>query len=123
MKFLYSLLLTCGFFLVSACSSDNDTSEVHIRLFNASSFDYRNIVVASTTYEDLNAGQRSEYQLFEMAYRYAFVQLEIDGKTFTIQPIDFVGESLLKNGFYTYRLDANDSPDQYGKLSISLIED
>lgn len=116
------LILVAAIIVLVGCSKNN-TNEVNIRLFNASSFDFKNITVSNTTYADLEAGEKSDYQLFEQAYRYAFVELEIEGATYTIQPIDFVGETPLENGDYTYRLDANDSQEQYGKLSINLIED
>lgn len=118
------LIVFLTFTILLGCSNDNDDiNEVNIRLFNASTFDYKNIVVGSTSYNDLDAGQKSDYKIFEGAYRYAFVELEIDGRTHTLQPVDFVGETQLKSGFYTYKLDANDSQEQYGKLSITLIED
>ncbi|WP_370477711.1 hypothetical protein [Tamlana flava] len=49
--------------------------------------------------------------------------MEIDGEVYTIQPIDFVGETPLEKGKYTYQIDANDSTEQYGKLSLTLIEE
>ena len=102
-------------------------SKVQIRLANVSSLDYKNIVVNTSTgnvnFEDLNAGQISDYKSFDLAYRYAFVELEINGETYTIQPIDYVGETPLENGKYTYQIDANESLEKFGKLSISLVED
>jgi len=111
-----------------SCSKDNVNNEVKIRLANVSKYDFQNIVVNTTTgdvsFEDLESGQKSEYKDFDKAYRYAFVELEIDGETYTLQPIDYVGESLLGNGNYTYQIDANDTfDDQYTRLSLTLIED
>ncbi|AEM70973.1 hypothetical protein Murru_1934 [Allomuricauda ruestringensis DSM 13258] len=74
-------------------------------------------------YENLGSGELSAYQLVAKAYSYAFVELEIDGETYTIQPIDYVGESTLSSGYYTYQIDANDTTEQYDRLSISLVED
>lgn len=62
-------------------------------------------------------------KIFQKAYRYAFVELEIDGETYTLQPIDYVGDSPLKNGLYTYQIDANDSQEQYGRLSLILVKE
>ena len=108
------------------CSKDNENNEVKIRLSNLSQYDFHNIIVNTTTgyvnFEDLNSGQKSEYKKFDKAYSYSFVELEIDGETYTLQPIDYVGETLLKNGNYTYQLDANDTYDQYTKLSLTLVE-
>ena len=107
--------------------NNNESTQVNIRLANISEYDFKNVVVSTTgelvSYEDLNAGQTSQYQTFDLAYRYAFIELEIDGQTFTIQPIDYVGETPLSNGFYTYQLNANTSSEQYGRLILTLIED
>lgn len=117
-----AIILIFAFAVFLACSSD-DKNETNIRIFNASAFDFKNITVGSTNFDNLGAGQTSDYKVFVGAYRYNYVELDIDSETYIIQPIDYVGEIPLENGDYTYRLDANDSQEQYGKLSISLIED
>ncbi len=112
-----------------SCSGDDDsnTSELNIRLSNVSPYNFQNIVVntgtGNTNFENINSQQKTGYKTFETAYRYAFVELEIDGETYTLQPIDYVGETLLENGNYTYEIDANDSQEQYGKLTLTLIEE
>ena len=125
MKKTIILLITIA--TLFGCSKDNENNEVKIRLSNVSQYDFQNIVVNTTTgnvtFENLSPGQKSEYKEFDKAYSYAFVELEIDGETYTLQPIDYVGETLLENGNYTYQLDANDTDDQYTKLSLTLIED
>lgn len=125
MKKIFILILIVASFY--NCKNDNDTSNVNIRLANVSQFKYQNIIVDTSTgivnFDDLNAQQSSEYKTFEKAYRYAFIELQIDGNTYTFQPIDYVGESLLKNGYYTYQIDANESQEQYGTLSLTLIDD
>jgi len=117
-------------FLVASfynCSNDDDISDIHIRLSNVSQFKYQNIIVDTSTgtvnFDDLESQQLSAYQTFEKAYSYAFIQLQIDGNTYTFQPIDYVGESLLKNGYYTYQIEANDLQEEYGTLSLTLIKD
>ena len=62
------------------------------------------------------------YQTFDLAYRYAFVELEIDGKTYTLQPIDYVGETPLENGNYTYSIEAAIN-ERYNTLSLNLMYD
>lgn len=109
--------------LLFNCTRDNDTNEVRLRVTNISEYNFENIVVRDKDFNNLNSSETSEYQVFDYAYSYDFIELEIDGKTYTIQPIDFVGESKLKNGNYTYAIDANSSEEQYGKLSIVLIKE
>jgi hypothetical protein len=109
------------------CSNDDSNSELRIRLSNASNFNFENIKVNTSTgnvnFENLSPGQNTAYKIFEEAYAYAFVELQIDGKTYTIQPIDYVGETPLKKGNYTYKITANDSQEQYGKLYLTLVKD
>ena len=113
--------------LFSCSSDDNNTPELNIRLSNVSQFEFQNIVVNTTTgntnFENISSQQKTSYKTFQTAYRYAFVELQIDGETYTLQPIDYVGETPLENGNYTYQIDANDSQEQYGKLSLTLIEE
>jgi hypothetical protein len=125
MKKIFSLIfLVLSFY---NCTNNDDTSEVHLRLSNVSQFNYTNIVVNTSTgyvnFNDLNAQQSSVYKTFEKAYSYAFIELQIEGKTYTLQPIDYVGESLLKNGYYTYQIEANDPQEQYATLHLTLLED
>ncbi|WP_186757182.1 hypothetical protein [Echinicola salinicaeni] len=111
-----------------ACSGDDmNPNAVYIRLSNISNYDYKNINVNTSTggvmFDDLDAQTTSEYKVFEQAYRYAFVELEIEGNTYTIQPIDYVGETPLSNGQYTYQINANEPNGQYGTLSLNLVKD
>lgn len=87
-----------------------------------SQFDFQNITVNNVNFQNVNSGQSTQYKMFETAYRYAFIELEIEGNIYTIQPIDYVGETPLGNGDYTYQINANDSQDQYGKLSLILVK-
>ncbi|MCX2743262.1 hypothetical protein OO013_05265 [Mangrovivirga sp. M17] len=119
-NFIYYLVILL---ILPACNEDESPETVNIRLKNTSKYDYTNIVVYDTKFQDLNSGNTSEYHQFDIAYRYAFVELEINGNVYTIQPIDYVGETPLKNGFYTYNIGANDTNDQYGRLSIDLVKD
>lgn len=106
MKKILVLLLA-----ITAFSCSKEYNSVNIRLKNVSSYNYQNIVINTSAgevkYSDLNSKQASNYKEFEKAYRYAFVQLSIDGTTYTYQPIDYVGESPLENGNYTYEINTN----------------
>ena len=108
------------------CSNEDSDSEVKIRLSNASKFNFENVIVNTSTgnvnFENISPGQTTTYKIFEQAYAYAFIELQIDGKTYTIQPLDYVGETPLEKGNYTYQITANDSQEQYGKLFMTLIK-
>jgi hypothetical protein len=113
-------------FVIKSCT-DATVTDVNIRIENSSIYNYNNIrVQAGTTdhsYGTVLPGTSSIYQSFDSAYSYAFVELEIEGATYTIQPIDFIGEEQLKPGYYTYIITANSSEERYGKLTIELRED
>ena len=122
MKKAAFLLLTI--FLFSCSQNDNDTL---IKIKNLSQFDYSDLIVNTSggenSYGDVNSNQTSDYKVFDFAYRYAFIELKINGDTFTVQPIDYVGETPLKNGKYTYEINAANSGDQYSRLTLTLAED
>jgi len=123
------LILIIFLATIFSCNDDDfkEPSQVNIRLSNISAFDFKNIIVSTSTgevnFENINSNQKSDYKTFEIAYRYAFVELEIDGQTFTLQPIDYTGETPLERGSYTYEINANDSQEQFEKLSLTFIED
>lgn len=101
-------LLISAFLLLNGCSKKETIDAVLIRVKNASTLTFTNVYVNTSggenNYGDLAAGQISEYKEFTYAYPYAYVRFEIDGQTRQLQPIDYVGESLLDNGKYTYEL-------------------
>jgi hypothetical protein len=82
-----------------------------------------NTTTGAVNFGNLNSGQKTEYKIFKKAYRYAYVKLEIDGKTFTLQPIDYVGETVLKNGNYTYQIDVDVTQDQYSNINLTFIKE
>ena len=127
MKKIFILIISISTLFSCSSGDDNNASELNIRLSNVSQFEFQNIVVNTTTgntnFENISSQQMSSYKTFQIAYRYAFIELQIDGETYTLQPIDYVGETPLENGNYTYKIDANDSQEQYGKLSLTLIEE
>ncbi|HHP7240121.1 MAG TPA: hypothetical protein ACFCUD_00525 [Cyclobacteriaceae bacterium] len=114
-----------------ACSEEEDRvfdpEGTYIRVENISDYNYENVVVNTSggdnNYGDISSGAVSDYRLFGFAYRYAFVELQIDGDTATILPFDYVGEAQLDPGLYTYRLDAADTVIRFGRLSLLLVED
>lgn len=119
----HKILFILVIILTISCTTDDDT-EVRLRLANVSDFDYTNISIRNgVSYEDLEAGSISEYQTFESSYSYMFVQLVIHQDTLLIQPIDFVGESLIRGGDYTYEIDANFENNDVGILNAVLVRD
>jgi len=124
MKKTLILILTIATLI--SCSNNDDKGNVNIRLSNSSNFNFENIIVNTSTgnmnYDNLNSGEFSEYKTYELAYRYAFIELLADGETYTLQPIDYVGETPLKNGNYTYEINVNPQS-QFEKITISLLSE
>ena len=93
---------------------------VQIRLSNASGLDFEDVEVNfydnRVSYGTIAAGTASGYQRTERAYSYAFVQLTAAGKQYRLQPIDFVGETELAPGRYTYILDLDGT-----RISLRLV--
>lgn len=98
----------------------NEDTEVEIRVQNTSSFTIESLRIATGggdfTYETLTPGQISDYNLFDYSYSYFFVSFSIDTNSFIQQPIDYVGESKIKTGKYTYNIaieTLGDRPDYF----------
>jgi hypothetical protein len=132
-KSIFSFALLFGLIL-SGCNGnlfDKDNT-VQIRIQNVSEFEMENIVVSfpkeEVAYGNLSPNTVSSYIEVQEAYRYAYIETEIEGKKAALIPIDYVGEKTLDSGKYTYRLYvASDNSDAEGEafqyyLGIELNE-
>ena len=123
----YCFLLIIGIFSGYSCESDLVGDQVQIRIKNISQFEYFDVKVNTSGgenfYGTIKSNEYSDYNKFEFAYSYAFVELKIDEDTFTLQPIDYVGEEMLNSGKYTYEIDATSVGGQHERLSLKLVED
>lgn len=118
-KLLFGLMLLA--FSLGSQSCDK-TKMVLIRIENATGHAITDIFVSAPEddhhYGSLGNGATSDYKAYEKAYRYAFCTFRIDGDEFTIQPIDYVGESLLEPGKYTYRLTISDLESPWAGMEL-----
>ncbi len=119
--FLLLLLLT----LVLACETlvSGAQDPVEIRVENVSASVMEDVLVwfpdQRVVYGDVEPGGTSAYEVVREAYRYAYVETVVQGDTLALQPIDYVGESLLDGGRYTYRLTLFEGR----SLGLELVED
>jgi len=94
---------------ISDCNSDDDDNKTNIRVLNSSDYDFCNVVISTTgegrNHGEIKSGENTCYREYDKAYRYAYVSLMIDGEDLVIQPIDYVGETPLGIGYFTYHLD------------------
>ena len=111
------------------CEQDQlpEESELEIRIENVSNYDFENVIIntdgGERRYALIGSGELTDYENYDFAYSYAFVELAIDEDTFRIQPIDYVGEEKLASGNYTYQINADESTSYYGRLTIELVQD
>jgi hypothetical protein len=89
-----------------------------MRVRNDSKVDFKNVVVGGKKYGDIKQGATTDYQTWKTAYRYSSVSLLADSKPLKIQPEDYVGETPLGGGHFTFVLTIKD-----GKLDIRAEED
>lgn len=125
MKNVIFLLLPVLMFLHGCSKKDTAENEaILIRIKNAGTFNYENVVVntggGENNYGNLLSGQTSEYKEFASAYRYAYIRLEINGQTALLQPTDYVGETPLEDGKYTYEVSVDETS---GSLGLIFKED
>jgi len=99
-----------------------------IRIENISNDTFETIFVDTSggqaDYDGLNSSDLSNYKEFNLAYYYAYIEVQIDSSIYKIQPADYVGETPLEPGKYTYVLDTNEeNTDEYDKLELSFRVD
>lgn len=117
------------FLILFSCKTDKvdptPEGDVEIRIWNGSNFEFDQVFVdtngGQNDYGKLVPGNRSGYKKFKSAYRFAFISFKIDGKAYSIQPMDYVGEDLLPKGKYTYKISVANPTSQYALLEF--IED
>jgi hypothetical protein len=123
MKKILSMILFLSV-LIYACTTPS-VEGVHIRVKNASSVDYESVYINTSggehDYGPVEDGTISDYFEFERAYSYAQVIVNIDGETFVLQPIDYVGETPLDDGQYRYDIGVENFDNKI--LSIELKEE
>ncbi|MFC5624000.1 hypothetical protein [Algoriphagus winogradskyi] len=126
MRNLFPLFLAISFF--TSCTDDSDFENpegVLIRVENSSRLDFKEILISSgaepVEFGDVKAGKKSDFKEFESAYRYGFVSLMADGEELRIQPFDYVGETPLSKGYYTYKLGVDESDPENLRLTLELL--
>jgi hypothetical protein len=109
----------CDEHTVTACSED--PAKTNIRIRNNSDYNFCNLVL-DPYFQKVNCGIITKstytcYRSFDKAYSYAYIQFYVGEKEFTFQPIDYVGETELGPGNFTYAISITD----FEKGQISLV--
>lgn len=104
---------------LGSCKKDK---MVLIRIENGTGHDMTAITVGGPEdiheYEDLKEGDKSDYKVYQKAYRYAYLSFKIGESDFVVQPIDYVGESLLEPGKYTYLVTISDLDTPWANIDL-----
>ena len=132
----YSAYIICILLLsllASACGilGTDASGPLQIRLANHSSRTMQQALVSfpgeNVEYGSIISGGATSYKEVDEAYRYAYVEVMVEGRKLILQPVDYVGETTLKPGKYTYQLDINEENYQDESypfaLTLSLKKD
>jgi hypothetical protein len=102
-------------------ASGQSLRATRVRIKNVSPYDYESLVVGKDLFGDLKSGALTEYRIFERAYRYNYVSLVINDQVLKIIPKDYVGETQLGVGYFSYLIGVEDLSRKI--LSIKAIKD
>jgi hypothetical protein len=117
----YFLLLLCLVVSFGCTDRDDDLTSVNIRVRNVSDITFDIVVVGGEEkfHENVAPGSFTSYLEYEEAYRYASIQIESGTEFYGLLPFDFVGETPLPIGLYTYELDI----DEEGQVLLNFVVD
>lgn len=116
------ILSFCVYIFILGCSDrDDELNGIQIRVKNISTLQYDTIQVGNVDMVHTNVmpNSYSDYLEYETAYRYAYISISAAGETYVLQPIDFVGETPLPFGYYTYKIGLDDG----GNVTLDFVVD
>ncbi|MBN7811940.1 hypothetical protein J0A68_13385 [Algoriphagus sp. H41] len=116
------------FLFFTACHiQDGGPRGVFIRVHNNSDVSFESVTVQSgnqeRTFGEVLSRSQSEYRQFDYAFRYGSVWLRAGGRDFSLIPDDYVGETPLRDGYYTYRVGLSSANLADAELTFDLVED
>jgi hypothetical protein len=105
------------------CNNDRDDklTAANIRVRNVSSltFDTVQVGTVENIHENIGPDEYSDYLEYEIAYEYDYIEIVSETGAYIYQPVDFVGETPLTPGFYTYELDVTEE----GEVLLNFVVD
>jgi hypothetical protein len=111
-KFIWIPLWSAA--LLAACSKNTVAADatttlgVQLRIENQCNLKIDSVAVISPggkqVYYTINNGEKSGYKSYSFIYNYAYIKLYSGSEYKVVQPIDYVGETKIETGRYTYRL-------------------
>ena len=122
MKRITLMILSIVCLVATGCTDrDDEINTVQIRIKNASDITFDEVQVgdAEELHLDVLPDSYSAYFEYAVAYKYAYIEIHAGEETYVLQPVDFVGQTPLPPGFYTYELSL--SPE--GEILLEFIID
>jgi hypothetical protein len=94
---------------LAACSNPfSEEGPTLVRLENTSAVELTDVTFSSghdpLTFARIAPGERTEYVEVESSYSYGYLKVTANGRVHVIQPIDYVGESEIGPGRFTWRI-------------------
>ena len=124
-QLVHIALLCCATFAATFIEAQS-RPEVAIRVENASDRVFDSVLVKfpeqDENYGRVPARSTSPYRTVTKAYEYAYVEIKLGNEVAVLQPIDFIGEALLRPGRYTYRFTLNaKSRSRYDRVQLEFV--
>jgi hypothetical protein len=105
---IISLLIATAFITQLGCSKPSTATGVLLRVENTLNVTIDSVIIAlpggQQVYTNIGSNTKSGYKAFKFIYNYAYIKVYTGNSSLVLQPIDYVGETKIENGSYTYRL-------------------
>lgn len=118
---LILIALIVGIFSMYRLRTPVETSMV--RVANVTGLPLQNVRINGIFFGDVPVDRVSRYQALTPAYRYAALRLEVAGKKFEMIPDDYVGETPLGQGIFTYRIQRQNHNGRFYFTTGNAIKD
>lgn len=117
-----SVLLFLVLVFFGCTDRDDSITMANIRVKNVSTINFDTVQVGTEDkiHNNVSPNGFSGYLEYETAYAYDYIKITSGEEgVFILQPIDFVGETPLTPGFYTYELNVLET----GEVQLSFVVD
>lgn len=124
--------LTLGIGCKKDTSPATPSTTANLRIFNSTPWTFNDCTIDPTgtlsdnpgsnayNFGQVGIGAKTNYNTFPKLYRYSWLRLTMNNKTYYLKPYDYTGETVLEKGQYTYKLTYTSISDQ---LKLELIKD